>query len=48
MLYKEKYEDIVRIYEIKKFINMDILQSEVYLINGKFVVIKDFFTEGDL
>jgi hypothetical protein len=42
------YNDIVKIYEIKKFINMSVNQKEVYRINGKFIVIKEFLENFDL
>jgi hypothetical protein len=35
------YEDIERIYVIKKYINTDVFQDEVFRINGKFIVLKE-------
>ena len=39
------YNDIVKIYEIRNFINMNVNQIEVYRINGKFIVIKEFLED---
>ena len=39
------YDDMLQIYQIKDFIKMDIDVDEVYRINGKFIVLKEFFTE---
>jgi hypothetical protein len=39
------YEDIERIYVIKKYINTDVFQDEVFRINGKFIVLKENLSE---
>ena len=39
------YEDIERIYVIKKYLNTDVFQDEVFRINGKFIVLKENLSE---
>ena len=39
------YEDIERIYIIKRYLNTDVFQNEVFRINGKFIVLKENLSE---
>ena len=35
------YEDIERIYTIKRYLNTEVFQDEVFRVNGKFIVLKE-------
>ena len=39
------YEDIERIYVIKRYLNTDVFQDEVFRINGKFIILKENLSE---
>ena len=39
------YEDIERIYIIKRYLNTDVFQDEIFRVNGKFIVLKENSSE---
>ena len=39
------YEDIERIYIIKRYLNTEVYQDEVFRVNGKFIVLKENSSE---